>query len=146
MAELMAGVFAGRGNQGLVVHGGDGLDELTTTAASQVWVYADGVVTPTELDPLDLGLPRATPADLVGGDAAHNAQVVRDLLDGQPGPVRDVVLLNAAATLVAFAKPEPYRLTEQLAEQLAAADAAITSGRARATLERWVAATRAALS
>ena len=146
MAELMAGVFADRGNQGLVVHGGDGLDELTTTADSQVWVYADGVVTPTRLDPLDLGLPRATPAELVGGDAAHNAQVVRDLLDGRTGPVRDVVLLNAAATLVAFAKPEPSRLTEQLAEQLAAADAAISSGAARATLDRWVAATRAAVS
>ena len=146
MAELMAGVFAGRGNQGLVVHGGDGLDELTTTASSQVWVYADGVVTATRLDPLDLGLPRATPTELVGGDAAHNAQVVRDLLDGRTGPVRDVVLLNAAATLVAFAKPEPHRLTEQLAEQLAAADAAISSGAARTTLDRWVAATRAAVS
>ena len=59
MAELMAGVFAGRGHQGLVVHGGDGLDELTTTTTSTVWVYADGAVVPTELDPADLGLPRA---------------------------------------------------------------------------------------
>ena len=59
MAELMAGVFAGRGHQGLVVHGGDGLDELTTTTTSTVWVYADGAVHRTELDPADLGLPRA---------------------------------------------------------------------------------------
>ena len=60
MAELMAGVFAARGHQGLVMHGGDGLDELTTTTTSTVWVYADGQVTRTELDPLDLDVPRAS--------------------------------------------------------------------------------------
>ena len=146
MAELMAGVFAGRGNQGLVVHGGDGLDELTTTTSSRVWVYRDGVVTPTELEPLDLGLARAHLDDLVGGGPAHNAQVARDLLAGTPGPVRDIVLLNAAATLVAFVGPEPDRLTDQLREQLAVATGALDSGAARATLDRWVGATRAALS
>lgn len=146
MAELMAGVFAARGHQGLVVHGGDGLDELTTTTSSDVWVHVDRTVTRTALEPLDLGLPRAVPADLVGGDAAHNAQVVRDLLDGAAGPVRDIVLLNAAATLVAAAGPQPDRLTEQLGEQLVRAEAAVTSGAARDTLERWVAATQAARS
>jgi anthranilate phosphoribosyltransferase len=146
MAELMARVLAERGNRGLVVHGGDGLDELTTTTSSQVWVYTGGVVTATELDPLDLGLARATVADLVGGDAAHNAQVLLDVLDGRPGPVRDIVLLNAAATLVAFAGPEADRLVEQLREQLVVAATAIDSGAARDTLARWVAATRAAVS
>jgi anthranilate phosphoribosyltransferase len=146
MAELMARVLAERGNRGLVVHGGDGLDELTTTTSSQVWVYTGGVVTATDLDPLDLGLARATVGDLVGGDAAHNAQVLLDVLDGRPGPVRDIVLLNTAATLVAFAGPEADRLVEQLREQLVVAATAIDSGAARDTLTRWVAATRAAVS
>lgn len=105
MAPLMAGVFAARGQRGLVVHGGDGLDELTTTTTSRLWVYRDGVVRERELDPLELGIPRAEVDDLVGGDPAFNAGVVNDLLDGKPGPVRDVVLLNAAAALVAFDGP-----------------------------------------
>jgi anthranilate phosphoribosyltransferase len=146
MAELMARVLAERGNRGLVVHGGDGLDELTTTTSSQVWVYTGGVVTATDLDPLDLGLARATVGDLVGGNAAHNAQVLLDVLDGRPGPVRDIVLLNTAATLVAFAGPEAGRLVEQLREQLVVAATAIDSGAARDTLTRWVAATQAAVS
>jgi anthranilate phosphoribosyltransferase len=142
----MAGVFAARGNQGLVVHGGDGLDELTTTTSSQVWVYGDGIVTSLTLDPLDLGLERAALADLVGGDAGRNTEVAHDLLDGLPGPVHDIVLLNAAATLVAFAGPQPDRLEEQLREQLGVAETALASGAARDTLARWVAATRAAVS
>jgi anthranilate phosphoribosyltransferase len=144
MAELMAGVFAARGHQGMVVHGGDGLDELTTTTASDVWVHEHGRVTRTTLEPLELGLPRATPADLVGGHAAHNAAVARDLLDGAPGPVRDIVLLNAAATLVAEAGPEPDRLAEQFAVQLERAEQSVTSGAAKDTLVRWVAVTQAA--
>lgn len=145
VAALMAGVFAARGNQGLVVHGGDGLDELTTTTASQVWVHTGGRVSATHLDPLDLGLARAEVEDLTGGDPAHNAQVVHDVLAGRPGPVHDIVVLNAAATLVAFHGPDPARLTEQLAEQLLVAEEAIASGRARDTLARWVDATHAAL-
>ncbi len=144
MAELMAGVLAARGHQGLVVHGGDGLDELTTTTGSDVWVHTGGTVTHTTLEPLDLGLARAAMSDLVGGDAAHNATVVRDLLDGAPGPVRDIVLLNAAATLAAEAGPQPDRLTEQLAEQLVRAEQSLTSGAAKDCLARWVAATCAA--
>jgi anthranilate phosphoribosyltransferase len=144
MAELMAGVFAARGNQGLVVHGGDGLDELTTTTSSQVWVHVGGRVTATVLEPLDLGLARSAVADLVGGDAAQNAQVARDVLAGRPGPVHDIVVLNAAATLVAHAGPQPDRLTEQLGEQLEVAESAIASGAATRTLERWVTATQAA--
>jgi anthranilate phosphoribosyltransferase len=146
MAELMAGVFAARGNQGMVVHGGDGLDELTTTTSSQVWVHSGGTVTPAVLEPRDLGLRRAELSDLVGGDAGQNAQVARDVLAGRPGPVHDIVVLNAAATLVAFAGPEPDRLTDQLREQLGAAETAISTGAAAETLARWVAATQAAVS
>jgi anthranilate phosphoribosyltransferase len=130
MAELMAGVFASRGNYGLVVHGGDGLDELTTTTSSTVWVYADGSVVQRELDPLKLGVPRATISDLVGGDAVANAQVVRDVVAGQPGPIRDVVVLNAAAALVAYGKPAPARLENDFADELERARQAIDSGAA----------------
>ena len=142
MAELMAGVFASRGNYGLVVHGGDGLDELTTTTSSTVWVYADGSVVQRELDPLKLGVPRATISDLVGGDAVANARVVRDVVAGQPGPIRDVVVLNAAAALVAYGKPAPARLENDFADELERARQAIDSGAAESKLREWIAVTQ----
>ena len=123
------------------MHGGDGLDELTTTTTSTVWVYAEGEVTQRQLDPADLGVPRATVADLVGGDAATNAGVVRDLLDGRPGPVRDIVTLNAAAALVAYDGPVADDLEAQLAGALERARDAIDSGAGKAKLESWVTAT-----
>ena len=98
MGPVLAGVLAARGNSAIVFHGG-GLDELTTTGPSSVWVAADGGVSPAVLDPVVLGLPRASLGDLRGGDAAHNAGVVRAVLAGERGPVRDIVLLNAAAAL-----------------------------------------------
>jgi anthranilate phosphoribosyltransferase len=143
MAELMAGVFAGRGNQGLVMHGDDGLDEMTTTTSSTVWVYADGDLVRTQFDPADLGLPRAQLSDLVGGDAVLNAQVVRELVSGRPGPVQDIVLLNAAAGLVADAKPRADDLTGQLAAQLSRAREVVASGAAQAKLDEWVGSTQA---
>jgi anthranilate phosphoribosyltransferase len=142
MAELMAGVFASRGNYGLVVHGDDGLDELTTTTSSSVWVYADAEVERIELDPLQLGIPRASLPDLVGGDAATNAQVVRDVVAGQPGPIRDIVALNAAAALVAYGKPASGRLATDFAHELERAREAIDSGSAKTKLGDWVEATR----
>ena len=141
MAELMAGVLAARGTDGLVFHGGDGLDELTTTTNSTVWLIGDGEVHRTGLDPRELGLARSPPDDLVGGDPAHNAQVVRDLVAGRPGPVRDIVVLNAAAALLAHRTIRADAdLVSQLAEQLAAAERAIDDGSAARTLDAWVAA------
>ncbi len=102
MAAVMAGVLAARGRSALVFRGDDGLDELTTTGPSRVWWVRDGEVREQELEPARLGLPRSELADLVGGDSAHNAAVVHDVLDGARGPVRDAVLLNAAAGLVAL--------------------------------------------
>ena len=142
MAGLMAGVFASRGNYGLVLHGGDGLDELTTTTSSTVWVYADGEVERTELDPLTLGVPRASLADLVGGDALANAEVVREVVAGRPGPIRDVVVLNAAAALVAYGKPATGRLEADFADELERARSAIDSGAARTKLQEWIEATQ----
>ena len=142
MAELMAGVFAGRGNQGMVVHGQDGLDELTTTAPSQVWLYSDGTVRTAVLEPADLGIPRGTPAELVGGRADVNAAVAIELLDGRQGPVRDIVLLNAAAALLAYEGIDDRDLSDQLAPQLARAAEAVDSGAAKAKLAAWVDVTR----
>ncbi len=138
MAELIAGVFARRGNHGLVVHGDDGLDELTTTTSSTVWIYADQRVTRLPFDPAELGLPRASINDLVGADARHNAAVVRDVLAGAAGPIRDIVLLNAAAALVADSKPAPEDVMGQFRTQLVRAEHAIDSGAAHAKLDEWV--------
>jgi anthranilate phosphoribosyltransferase len=145
MAPLVAGVIAARGQRGLVFHGDDGLDELTTTTASDVWLIADGRVVQTRLDPTELGVTPVGREDLVGGDPAHNAGVVRAVLSGAPGPVRDIVALNAAAAQLAFAGPD---LTAPLAGQFTAplerAYHAIDSGAAAGVLQTWVEATRAA--
>ncbi|WP_257477663.1 anthranilate phosphoribosyltransferase [Acidipropionibacterium jensenii] len=143
VAPLVADVLTRRGAQGLVFHGGDGLDELTTTTDSAIWLFSGGKQIQTSLDPKDLGLPRADPRSLVGGDPEHNAQVVRDVLGGQPGPIREIVLLNAAATLLAFDGPDlESPLVPQLARQLERAAQAIDSGRASEHLAHWIATTQ----
>ncbi|HOQ52151.1 MAG TPA: anthranilate phosphoribosyltransferase [Micropruina sp.] len=145
MAAIVAGVLAARGTRGLVFHGDDGLDELTTTTTSDVWLIAGGDVVATRLNPADLGLADAARDDLVGADAAHNAGVVRGVLGGERGPVRDIVLLNAAAALLADTGPDLGRdVTDQVAEQLQRAERSIDSGAAATTLQTWVAATRRA--
>lgn len=145
MAPLVAGVIAGRGHRGLVFHGGDGLDELTTTTSSRVWLVGERRVVETTFDPAELGIAAARPADLVGGDPAHNAQVVRDVLAGQRGPVRDIVTLNAAAAAFAFAGPDlSAPVAPQLAPHFANAGAAIDSGAGTKLLDVWIAATQAA--
>src|SRR6516162_6499869 len=139
MGPVIAGVLAARGCSALVFHGDDGLDELTTTAPSTVWVVHGGTVSQAALDPADLGISRSSPADLRGGDPAHNAEVARAVLAGEPGPVRETVLLNAAAALAAEADvPGPDQLPAALAEGCARAANAVDSGAAQALLERWV--------
>jgi anthranilate phosphoribosyltransferase len=143
MAPVMAGVFAARGVDAWVFRGDDGLDELTTTTTSQVWrVTPSGSVSTATVDPTAFGLAPATTADLLGGDPAYNADVVRRLLAGSPGPVRDAVLLNAGAALAVYeASDEP--LEAALGAGVEKAREAIDSGAAQATLERWVAASSA---
>ncbi|KOV68817.1 anthranilate phosphoribosyltransferase [Streptomyces sp. NRRL WC-3618] len=142
MAPIIAGVFAERGNSSLVFRGDDGLDELTITATSRVWVVRDGKVTEEAFDPRDVGIELVPVQALRGGDAAYNAAVARRLLDGETGPVRDAVLLNSAAALVAL-DPGPGSLAEQIGAGMARAAQSIDSGAARRTLERWAAASNA---
>ncbi len=145
MASLVAGVIASRGNRGLVFHGDDGLDELTTTTNSSVWLISGGQVKESTLDPRELGIPRASVSDLKGGDPQHNAQVVKDVLGGQLGPVRDIVLLNAAAAVLAFQGPDMEApLVDQLAACLELVQSAVDDGRAARLLDRWVSASQAA--
>jgi anthranilate phosphoribosyltransferase len=148
MAPLMAGVYAARGASALVFRGDEGLDELSTASPSTVWVAAGGEVTTERFDPASLGIPAASIEDLRGGDVAHNAGVVRSVLAGADGPVRDAVTLNAAAALVAAAGAADAggattgTLAERLAQALRLAETSIDSGAAAERLDAWVAASR----
>ena len=148
MAPLMAGVFAERGKSALVFRGDEGLDELAATAGATVWEVADGVVTEHRIDPAaDLGLTRIKVEDLRGQDAAYIAAVARAVLDGESGPVRETVLLNAASGLVADGTlPGTDAGSGTLAERLTAgmglAAQAVDSGAAQETLRRWAEAAK----
>jgi anthranilate phosphoribosyltransferase len=132
MLPLLAEVLARRGIRAMVFRGEDGLDELTTTAPSIVHAVEGGRVAVRTLDPSELGLSRAAPDDLLGGDAATNAEIARRVLGGEAGPRRDVVLLNAAAALLVAGT------ASSMEDGLIRAAGAIDSGAGARTLERWV--------
>ena len=154
MAGVMAEVFSQRGVSALVFRGDDGLDELTVSTTSSVWVVEGGQVVRTSLAPEELGIGLAPLSALRGADRAFNAAVVRAVLSGEErGPIRDAVLLNAAAGLAALeavpgAAPaatgslESDPLTARLARGMARAAESVDSGAAADTLDRWVAATQ----
>ncbi|ATE53026.1 anthranilate phosphoribosyltransferase [Actinosynnema pretiosum] len=135
-APLLAGVFARRGTTALVVRGDDGLDEITTTTTTAVWVVEGGVVREDRIDPSGLGIAPALPQDLRGGDASVNAEVVRQLVAGKPGAVRDAVLLNAAGAIAAHAGLSG-ELAPALTSGLARAAEAVDSGAVAELLRRW---------
>jgi anthranilate phosphoribosyltransferase len=103
-----------------------------------VWAVHDGEVTTFTVAPEDVGLPRGTAEGLRGGDATHNADVVRRLVAGEPGPVRDAVLLNAGAALAVYDEGQGADPVERLRGGIARAAEAVDSGAARRALERWV--------
>ena len=147
-APLIAGVFRIRGASALVFRGDDGLDELTTTGHSRVWEVDRGAMTEHDLDPRDLGIERASMESLLGGTPDENADVVRRVFSGERGPVRDIVLLNAAAGLVAYElhrRPESVEepFLERMADQLKRAAKTIDSGKAEAKLAEWAESTSA---
>ncbi len=132
MLPLMAEVLARRGIRARLFRGEDGLDELTTTGLSTVYDVKGGSVRETHLDPAAYGLARAKADDLKGGSAEESAEIARRILDGEPGPKRDVVLLNAGAAL------EVAGFAASLQEGMATAARTIDEGEARTTLARWV--------
>lgn len=136
MAEALRDLGA---DAAMIVHGSDGLDEITTTGATFVAELApDGTITEYEINPEDAGLARAALADLKGGEPEENAVAVRALLDGAPGAYRDIVVLNAAAAL------KLAGLAADLKEGAALSAAAIDDGRAKQALERLAAASHGA--
>lgn len=144
---LMVGVFQTRGATALVYRGDDGIDKLTTTGHSHIWEVSRGAVAEHDLDPADLGIPRAQIEDVLGKDSEHNATVARGVLAGDRGPVRDIVLLNAAAGLVSWDLSRDAELVQEpivdrLAGALERVAVAVDSGAAAAKLDEWVAATR----
>lgn len=146
MAPLMAGVLQQHGRSALVFRGRDGLDELAATAPSTVWEVRDGEVSVGEYDwSEELGLPAIALEDLRGGSAEENAQVVRDVIAGQTGPVRDTVLLNAAAALVSLNDPAVVgqgNLAERMRSAMDRAADAVDSGAAAEKLDIWIEASQ----
>jgi anthranilate phosphoribosyltransferase len=133
-ARLMAQALAQLGlYRGFVVHGSDGLDEITTTGPTLVLEIASGAVREYTVTPDDFGLPAASAEDLRGGDAETNDRIAREILAGVRGPRRDIVLANAAAALVAAGKARDFR------EGVALAADSIDSGAARRKLEELAA-------
>jgi anthranilate phosphoribosyltransferase len=125
----------------MVFRGDDGLDELTTTTTSQVWLVSGGTVLPDVFEPASAGIEAADPQALKGGSAPFNAEVVRRLLAGEPGPVRDAVLLNAAAAIAAF-DGVLDSAAAAVAYGLPIAAASVDDGSAAALLQNWVALSR----
>ena len=147
MAGRMAGVLAARGRHALVFRGEDeGLDEISISGPTRIWRVRDGQVTESVISPQDFGIAVNPIETLRGGDPEHNAWVVRDVLGGKAGPIRDAVLLNAAAALVAFEDAEGTGeddLLVAMRRNLERARASIDEGRALKVLDAWVHATRA---
>jgi anthranilate phosphoribosyltransferase len=138
LVETLARVLAELGaERALVVHGEDGLDEITTTARSHAVLLASGTLTALTIDPEALGIERVAPAALAGGDAAENAQITRAILAGESGPKRDIVLLNAAAALLVAEAAADLGAGIELARR------SIDSGAAAARLEHLIRATAA---
>jgi anthranilate phosphoribosyltransferase len=133
VGELVAGALAKLGHvRALVVHGGDGLDELTTTTTSRVWEVRSGSVSEWQVDPGELGIARTTLEELRGGDVARNRDLADQVLAGEPGPHADLVALNAAAALLVA------DVVSDLGEGLDRARGMLEQGAARDVLVRWV--------
>lgn len=133
LTELLAQVLCELGcSRALVVHGSDGLDEITITGESKITELKQGRLRSYTIAPEDAGLRRASLNEIQGGDATANSRIILEVLNGEPGPRRDIVLLNSAAAFVASSKAADF------AEGAAIAAESIDSGKARAKLQRLV--------
>jgi anthranilate phosphoribosyltransferase len=137
LADLVARALLMLGaDRAWVVHGVDGIDEISTTGYTRVLECRDGSVNTFYLHPAEFGIPKASPVDLQGGDAAQNASIVRDVLDGRRGAARDVVLLNAGAALFVAGAASSVR------DGIGMAASAVDRGAAKTTLESMVRSSR----
>src|SRR5206468_9332069 len=128
--ELMANAFHGLGlESALVVHGADGVDEISISAATEIVEMRRGKITRFTIHPEEFGMPTAPPETIRGGDAADNADIIRTVLHGEKGPRRNVVLLNAAAAILAAGGAARWK------EAIGVAEHAVDSGAAARTLE-----------
>lgn len=152
-APKMAAEVAARGRTALVFRGNDGLDELTTTSENQIWAVSGGEVREYRLDPRKFGFDRVETSSLVGGDAEHNAEVARRLFAGETAgnfaAIRDIVVLNAAAGVVAYElAKDPSRadvdLETRFESGIERVTRALDDGKAAEKISEWVAATEAA--
>ena len=138
LTEVLAEVLRALGSsRALVVHGSDGLDEITISAESKVTELKDGELTTYTVKPEDFGISRATLEEVRGGDARQNSRIILEVLEGSEGPRRDVVLLNAAAALVASSRASDFHEGVRLAAD------SIDTGRAMTKLERLIEFTNA---
>ena len=133
LTRLLAEVLLGLGSaRALVVHGHDGLDEISITGESNITELKDGQLSNYAIRPEDFGLTRSRLSEIQGGNAAENARIILDVLEGKAGPRRDIVLLNSAAAFVASSKADDFQ------QGIVMAAESIDSGKARATLERLI--------
>ncbi|MEV6432728.1 anthranilate phosphoribosyltransferase [Nocardia sp. NPDC051463] len=142
LLPVIAGVFAERGASALVVRGNDGLDEITTSDTTAAWIVSNGRLREATIDPARLGIARVDLDALRGGDAEVNAGVARDVFAGSPGAVRDAVLVNSAAAIVAYDLSQGVGdpdadVHDALAGGIERAAAAIDAGKSAALLDRW---------
>lgn len=142
MAPLLAGVLSDRGVRGLVFRGSDGRDKITTSGPSTIFEVRDGKVQQHELNPEDFGISIVSVEALAGQDGTHNARIVRDMLAGGTGPVRDAVLLNTAAGLTAYDKDASGHLFDRMQTNMKRAEESIDSGAAQRVLDNWVKVSR----
>jgi anthranilate phosphoribosyltransferase len=139
LAELVIGLLQARGApRAMVVHGDDVLDEITVTTTSTIHELRDGEIVRSTFDPVSVGIDRVAPDDVPGGDPAANAAVARAVFAGEPGPARDLVVLNAAAGLVVAG------VVDDLVAGVEVARTSIDEGRAAAKLEALISASTAA--
>lgn len=129
IAEVLKGLGS---KHAWVVHGSDGLDEITTTGPTYVAELKDGAIEEFEISPIDAGLPTANAVDIRGGDAGYNAAAIRDIMSGKLSPFRDIVTLNAAASLIVGGKADDLKSGVEMANDI------LGQGKARELMLRWV--------
>ena len=138
LLPLISEVIATQGKEGFVFRGNDGLDEVSLSSTTTVYQVSNGEVFESVFDPLDIGIARSSTHELLGGDAAFNAEITKAIFRGESGAPRDAVTLNAAFAIAAFKADFHLPLETQIANGFVLANQAIDSGAAESVLKKWV--------